>query len=468
MRAESVAWAGEEFGRADLGDVRRSARLVRMAAAALERPSGTVASVFDADREREGAYDFLENEEVEPAEMLESMRRATLRRCGELPFVFVPVDGTSISVVDRDGERDFGSIGAHAKGARGLKIVDALAVDPNGTVIGWLDLRFWARTAANASPPRGTYARQARPVEGKETQHWIETVGAVRASLDEYAKRGWLQIDREGDGRDLLLALDGTDHWWTVRGNVDRSIELASGDVGKLRAELASQSPSGSYLLAVAPRPKRAKRAARMVVRVAAVTLRLRDQATSRITPMTVHAVWACEEGTTPKGEEPIDWLLYTNRPIETLEDAKLVIYGYSQRWRVEECHRTWKAGGCDVESTQLRSFAAVQRWSIILAAVATRLERIKRLARVHGDAPASIELSPFEIEALRILRFEKRPEDVPRDPKNIAEAVAWIAEMGGYANKYSGKPPGATVIGRGLDRLQPAARLLAIQARTR
>jgi hypothetical protein len=468
MHAESAQWACEEFGGADLGDLRRTARLVAMAGAAVEHPSGTVAAVFATDREREGAYDFLENEEVDPAEMLHTMRRATLRRCGELPFVFVPVDGTSISVVDRHAERDFGAIGTHAQGARGVKVIDALAVDPNGTVIGWLDLRFWTRTAKNASPPRGSYARQARPVEQKETQHWMDAIAEARTALDEHGVRGWFQIDREGDGRDLLLALDGSGHWWTVRGNIDRSIELEHGDVGKLRAMLGAHAASGSYVLQVSGRPKRSKREARMVVRVAGVTLRLRDQKTSRITPMTVHAVWAREEGTTPPGEDPIDWLLYTNRRIETLEDAQVAIYGYSQRWRVEECHRTWKAGGCDAEATQLRSFAAVQRWSIILAAVASRLERIKRLARAHGAAPASIELSAFEIHALRVLRFEGRPEDVPRDPKNIAEAVAWIAEMGGYANKYSGTPPGATVIGRGLERLQPAARLLAIQARAR
>ena len=53
MSEASRAWSEQEFGRADLGDVRRTARLVAMGAAACERPCGRVAGVFVNDRERE-------------------------------------------------------------------------------------------------------------------------------------------------------------------------------------------------------------------------------------------------------------------------------------------------------------------------------------------------------------------------------------------------------------------------------
>jgi len=259
----------------------------------------------------------------------------------------------------------------------------------------------------------------------------------------------------------LLLALRDSGHFWTVRGNTDRSVEIEGGDVGRLRAQLAAGVVAGNYELEVTARPRRRARTARMVVRVAKVLLRLRDRRNSRITKLQVTTVWAREEGTTPPGEEPIDWLLHTNRDVETLEDAKLVIYGYAQRWRVEECHRTWKGGECDVESMQLRSFAALERWATVLAAIATRIERIKRLSRTQPATPATIEFTLIELRALKMLKFgEERPDYEP----TIAEAISWLAEMGGYANKYSGKPPGATVLGRGLRHLRPAARLLAIQ----
>lgn len=461
MRTDAREWAKEQFGRAELGDTRRTARLVAMGAVACERPSGKVAAVFGTEREREGAYDFLESEHVVAEEILASVVAATTTRCRDVPYVFVPVDGTSISVADRARERDFGNVGNDTHGARGLKIVDALAVDPEGTVIGWLDLRFWARPAKRKVPARDTYARKTRPIGEKETRFWLGSVKAAGAALDERHLRGWFQIDREGDGRDILLALKETSHWWTVRGNQDRSIELEDGNTDTLRSKLVSRPVSGDYRLGVTGRPGRKPREARMVVRIAEVVLRLREPKTKHIARFPVIVVWAREEGTTPVKEEPIDWLLFTNHPVGNFEDAKLVIYGYAQRWRIEECHRTWKSGDCDVEATQLETSAAVQRWAIILAAVATRIERLKRLARSKPDLPATVELTPLEIRALQMLRFGANAGvATPR----IDEVVAWLAELGGFTHKYSGKPPGATVLGRGLRYLRPAARLLAIQ----
>jgi hypothetical protein len=434
--------------------------LVDMGAAACERPSGRVAGVFSSDREREGAYDFLESDQVATEEIIGSLAAAAAKRSAGLPFVFVPVDGSSVTVTDWTKKRDFGRIGSDSNGARGLKVIDALAVDPQGTPVGLLALTWWARPLA-PSVQRDTNALRTRPIEQKETRHWVQTVRAACSALDERNVRGWFQIDREGDGRDLLLALNLTKHWWTVRGNVDRSIELQGGDTSTLRTELARQSTSGSYALQVVARPGRRAREARMVVRVAQVVLRLRDRKSDRITRLAVTAVWAREEGTAPAAEDPIDWLLYTNHPVDGFDDALSVVWGYAQRWRVEEFHRTWKRGDCDVESTQLRSFAAVQRWATILAAVAVRIERLKRLARTQPEAPADIDLSPVELRALKMLKFGA---DSPVRAPTIAQAVSWLAELGGYANKYSGKPPGATVLGRGLKYLRPAARLLEIQ----
>src|SRR4029079_11896149 len=113
------------------------------------------------------------------------------------------------------------------------------------------------------------------------------------AALDARGVRGWFQIDREGDGRALLLALRDTGHWWTVRGNADRSIELEGGDTGRLREQLAAGVVAGSYELSVTARPGRRARTARMVVRLAQVVLRLRDRQNGRITRLPVTTVWA-------------------------------------------------------------------------------------------------------------------------------------------------------------------------------
>ena len=460
MTSEWLEWSRQEFGNADLGDSRRTARLVAMGAAACERPSGKVAAVFGVDREREGAYDFLENEHVAAEEIMASVATATTARCASCPFVFVPVDGTSISVADRARTRNFGNVGSDSGGSRGLKVIDALAVEPDGTVGGWLALTFWARAAGRKVLKR-TYARKTRPLEEKETRYWVQTVRGAATALDERGTRGWFQIDREGDNRDILLALSETAHWWTVRSTHDRSLELEGGNTELLRSRMAARTVAGTYEIDVTARPKRTARKAHMVVRFAVAILRLREPASKRIIRLRVNVVWAREEGTTPDKEDAIDWLLFTNREVSTFEEAKHVIYGYTQRWRIEECHRTWKSGDCDVEATQLESSDAVKRWAIILAAIATRIERLKRLSRNHPELPATVELTRLEIRALKMLHFGA---DADTRIPSVAEVVAWLAELGGFTHKYSGRPPGATVLGRGLRYLRPAARMLAIQ----
>ena len=461
MTTEWLGWSQQEFGRAELGDTRRTARLVSMGAAACEHPSGRVAAVFGVEREREGAYDFLESDHVAPEEIMASVAAATTSRCDSHPYVFVPIDGTSISVADRTRTRDFGNVGSDSGGSRGLKVVDALAVDPEGAVVGWLGLSFWAR-AADRKVVTARYARRTRPVEEKETRYWLGTIRAAAAVLDERRVRGWFQIDREGDNRAILMALNETGHWWTVRGNQDRAVELEGGNTERLRAQMTSAGAvAGTYLLDVAARPGRKARHARMVVKVGQVVLRLREPGSKSIRRLPIVVVWAREDEATAGAEKPIDWLLFTNRDVTSFEEATLVLHGYAQRWRIEECHRTWKSGDCDIESTQLESSAAVKRWAIILAAVATRIERLKHLSRKKPDQPATVELSPIEIRALKMLHFGAETD--ARIP-TVAEVVAWLAELGGFTHKYSGTPPGATVLGRGLSYLRPAARMLAIQ----
>ena len=115
------------------------------------------------------------------------------------------------------------------------------------------------------------------------------------------------------------------------------------------------------------------------------------------------------------------------------------------------------------VEEAQLRSSAHAMRWATLLASVALRIERLKFLSRTDPTLAASGELTRHEIRALVLWkrRTKKRTEPMPGAAPTIAEAVRWIAEMGGYTGKSSGGPPGSITIGRGLERLRQRAEAL-------
>ena len=174
--------------------------------------------------------------------------------------------------------------------------------------------------------------------------------------------------------------------------------------------------------------------------------------------------VQAVERGTTPRGEKPIKWALFTNRPILTIKDLTDVIKGYSMRWRIEELHRTWKSGACRVEESQLRSACAVSKWATILMAVAVRIERIKQLSREQPDRPATDEFTPVEIKAAALLYFGKSAKKKLASPTtpSIADLTLWIASLGGYTGKTSsGGPPGSITLSRGLESIRAVAQAL-------
>ena len=153
--------------------------------------------MFRRPAERQGAYDFLESKHVAPDAILAAATDATARRAAQFPFVFVPLDGTSLTLTDLARAKDFGSVGARARGARGLKVIDAVAVAPDGTPLGIAAMKWWAR---GARPARNRYARSTAE---KESQHWLDAIDATSMALGREAPvtRAWFQIDRRATAR---------------------------------------------------------------------------------------------------------------------------------------------------------------------------------------------------------------------------------------------------------------------------
>ena len=117
-----------------------------MAAALARAPGGKISEVFRSAAARQGAYDFVESKHVRGDAMVAAIGTASAERCALEPFVFVPVDGTGLSVVDHERTKDLGALGGgRGQEARGVKVITALAVDPCGVPVGVLAQRYWAR-----------------------------------------------------------------------------------------------------------------------------------------------------------------------------------------------------------------------------------------------------------------------------------------------------------------------------------
>src|SRR5919108_599385 len=128
--------AEQVFGDAALGDQRLGRRLVEIAAQAFRAPAGTITTVFTGAAEREAVYRFVENPRARAESVLAAQLRATARLARAEPYIFVPVDGSSLTVTDRNRVREVGAVGVYSMKARGLIVVSALAVTREGTPLG--------------------------------------------------------------------------------------------------------------------------------------------------------------------------------------------------------------------------------------------------------------------------------------------------------------------------------------------
>ncbi len=410
--------------------------------------------MVDDEAEREGAFRFLESDEVSTKEVAAAAHRAAAERCRGHRFVYVPVDGTSITVTDRHGERGLGLVGAHEKQSPGLHVMSAIGVAPDGTPLGIFAQSYW---------PRGKSTRTAgkidrRVVEDKETRYWLDTIRATREMLKAGSTMPWFQLDRGGDAWPVLLDAVRSGAFVTVRAAYSRRLQRSSdtSEPKYLWDQVARSEPVGSYAVAV----PRQGRVATLQLQSCAVTLDLKDVRSKRRYAAPMWAVRAVEVGRLPDGAVRIEWMLLTTFPVDTVTAAHQVVAGYATRWRIEEFHKAWKTGACNVEDTQLRTADRIERWATILASVAMRLLRLTYLARNCPDEPATVELTSAEVRAIILA---KKPRGVRRNARlTIGQAVLLLAKLGGYTGKSSGGPPGVIVLRRGLERIEVLASVLS------
>lgn len=466
-------WAEKQFGAARLGNVSRTRRLVLLAAEAARRPSGIVSEACASGASREGAFRLLENESVRPSDVAAPVYASTVRECAREGTVLVAIDGSSLTLSDDARAKDLGGIGAWNLGARGVQTMNALAVTRGGAPIGICGQRYWLREN------RSQTTSKEGPSDRSESRYWLELVEEVQRSFADDAPetRPWFQADRGADAWPLYALAKKLGVLMTVRAVYDRRLEGGTHlrstvqrgrRVASRRIELAARPPGRKKKLIdgkrisffTKPRPART---IKVTVRAATVTL---DLSKKPGTPdnVTINVVLVRENGTR---KDRVEWMLLTTHPTRTKRDVLAVVDAYAMRWRIEDFHRAWKGGLCRVEQTQLRSRNAIFKWATILAAVATRAMRLTHLARKTPDALATTEFSRVELQALLALRQPKGIDDAVIATLSLAQAVRWIADIGGYNGPWKG-PPGPTVIGRGLYDVLVTARAFEYRAKTR
>jgi hypothetical protein len=206
-----------------------------------------------------------------------------------------------------------------------------------------------------------------------------------------------------------------------------------------------------------------AARQAELRVRVAHLTLqgpqRRADDAGVWLEPLQVWALWL-HEAAAPHGGERLDWLLLTNVPIESWQDATVRIGWYCLRPQTLSWHKILKSG-CTIEDCRLESAERLKPYLTLMGIIAWRLFALTHINRQLPEASCTTILADHEWKVLSIAIH--RRATLPTTPPTVRQAVRWIAQLGGFLGRQGDGEPGITTIWRGWSRLADMADLYLI-----
>jgi len=453
---DAVARILGEFADVDLGDPRRTQRVLKMVAALARHPDQSLPEALGTSTALEGAYRLLNNEQVDCDDLLAGHRDQTIDRAEQAREVFVLHDTTTCRFEHADPRE----IGYLPTGKAGFFAHVGLVVDAghHRRPLGVLHVEPYWRTKRSGRGSRKKHlgGREVASWKGREAERWARGVQECQEQLSDCSVVH--VMDREGDKYELLVHLQQHEERFVIRSSYDRRLSCKEHG-GKSLREMAQQQPVllqrevhlSRRTASTAPRsqalaPSRQARPATLSVTAASAVLR-RPNSLSADFPATITLnVVHVQELNPPEGEKPVVWTLLTSEPIESPEQVERIIDIYRYRWLIEELFKALKTG-CFYERRMFETRHPLL--NLLATSLPIAVELLWMRGRVADDpnAPAQDIVTPQQIEILRTMGHCP----LPATPTAL-QALLAIAGLGGHLKRNGS--PGWQVLHRGYQRL--------------
>ena len=427
-------------------DKRLDNRLMETFNEMARRPVGTLPQKLVKRAELVGGYRLFNNRKVTPQALLEAHRAGCLQWLAEHPGKVLLLHDTT--VLDYSGltVEGLGQVGeGHGKG---LYAHNSLAVMPETRQVAGLLNQILHR---RAKVPAGESKKSRRDRADRESRLWKQAVAGLPAMPPGVAVTD--VSDRGSDLTEYLAYEVAARRQFIVRSQHNRKLGNARGEVlvRKLHDRLRGLSAQGRYTLRV-PAVEGGWREA--VIGVAGEQVHLLPPRQPRgehgSAPLETWGVIA-REVDPPPGQEPVEWILLTNRPVESLEQAREVVEDYGCRWMIEDYHKAAKSG-CGIEETQMTTLHGLSNVIAVLSVLAVHVLRLRCNARDEQIRQQPARLHEDELKVQLAARDSKH-EDWRR--MTVGEFYIAVARMGGYVLNPRKRPPGWIVLWRGYIRLE-------------
>ena len=455
-KPEEESWAVEEFVQVDLKDIRLNHRCQKVADALGRQPAAPINQASEDWADSKAAYRFMDNAKVAPDKVLSPHIQRTVERMKGHAVVLAIQDTTFFNFTHHPETQGLGEIGTKGQNQRGFGMHTTLVVTPTGQPLGVLTQDYLERPIGK--PAHTPNEAKKQPIEEKESYRWLQAFEKTMALTPE-----GIQVvtvcDREADIYEMFVLAQERQSPLLVRADDDRCLQDA--EVQHLWAKVERRPVQGELKVQVKGNAERKERQATVSVRYCTVQLRPPWRPEKKKLPVvTLQAILVREENPPDNlaelgDHEPIEWMLLTNTPVTSFDEAVQAIEWYCCRWQIEVFHKIIKSG-CRVESSLLQTAKRLQNYIALMCVVAWRLHWLTYINRTEPDAPCTSILTTIEWQAL-YMRFHKNTK-FPNILPTVHQVVRWIAQLGGFLGRKSDGEPGVTVMWRGWQRLQDLA----------
>ena len=329
-----------------------------------------------------------------------------------------------------------------------------VAVDTESEAcLGLVAGEVWTRSGRVDVPHR------KRPLDQKESRHWIETATAGKRVLGG-AATVTMVADREADLYPLwALVPEPGIH---VLGRIHHDRSLVGG--GTLTT-IARQWPlAGTRRMTLRERPGRPEREARLELRFGVVTIaRPREASAPELPAQVTLSLIELTEPDPPQGSEPITWRLLTTHTVANADAAWQIVDWYRARWIIEQLFRLLKKQGLRLEDSQVETAERLLKLVAIAAHAAAVTLQLLQARDGRSGEPASVAFTADELGTLDALHSQysgRTPRQQNPHPRRSLAWAAWLtARLGGWDGYPSSRPPGPITLKIGIDKLRLLAK---------
>lgn len=425
-------WIAEEFKELCLGDKRLVERFKSVMGSFHLSPEGCINQIFkDEGSARKAAYRMFANKKVTSQKVLDCHVQMTSERMSEHQVVLSLHDSSFFSYNTKPSIEGLGNIGGKSSNedTKGFIGHYALAVTEKGLPLGLQAVKTWSRA----------YELEWE----KESERWVELMEEAEKTYSDNSQMVFV-ADREADQFQVLYDTLNRGHQFVIRSKHDRMIQ---GEDMYLSWHMEKSRKTFDVEINL---PKEKIKVA-AVMKFGEVTINDTEQKTNRhkkvegVRDVTVGVI-EVKERVKRKGGQQLKWVLYTNIPLKTKEDALKVVNYYRMRWQIENYFKVLKDGCCHVEHANLRTFERLEKYTMFFSIIAWRMFWMKFIYHTDPELPAKTILTDLEIEVLKV----RHPGKVDKRTLTTGEALKLIAMFGGYNNRKGDGPPGNITLWRG------------------